>query len=126
MFVLNSLKDDLEAANNELKLILSQKLKELIAEKNDLFKEVIEKAYLELEDEKKQKIVKISKKIKQLGSSLEIQSDKDSHSNIDAFDKKNPNRKLLEVIIKEIKIFSDRTLEFQLMINIDELCKDDN
>jgi DNA invertase Pin-like site-specific DNA recombinase len=116
---------DLEIANEELKLLLTQKIKDLIKESNIKYKEIVENSYNEIEAEKKKRILELTQKVRELQRVNNNDIGKIIKSNLEIFDliinSQRPERKYLEMILDKITVYSDRSLEFKLKVNIDKL-----
>jgi len=122
---LNTLQRELSIASSEFKLIVMQKLKDLNKEDCPEYKEIIENSYLEIENEKKKKIKGLKDKLQGLEKLKIEDKDHNVENNIEGFESiincEIVERKDLERILDKIVINDDRTLEFKLKINIDEL-----
>ncbi|MDW8802835.1 recombinase family protein [Clostridium sp. A1-XYC3] len=119
------LQNEFNIANEELKILLNQKIKDIIKESNNEYKKIIEHSYVQLENEKKKRINELSEKISELQrlniNNIEnnMESNMQIFSNIINSDK--PSRKLLELILEKIIIHDDKSLEFKLLADIDKL-----
>ena len=122
---LNKYQRDLSVAKEELKLILAQKIKELVKASNDEYRDIIQNAYIELEAERKKRVLELSQKVSELKSLNNEDIKKNIKSNIEVFDiiinSEIPKREHLEMILDKIIIYSDRSVEFKLKVNIDKL-----
>ncbi len=122
-------RNDLNIANEELKLLLTQKIKDIMKESNNSYREVIENSYCEMELEKKKRIIELTQKINELQKKICVDNEVNIKSNIEIFDaiinSEVPKRKHLEMILDKIIVYSDRNLEFKLKINIDRLTHSD-
>lgn len=117
----------LHILNEEYKMLINQKIKELASCNNSMQREIIENTYKELEKEKMQSIAylqgliqsdekkNLEEKIQELKTALEY------------FDEiikaKEPNRIILQMIIDKIYIHRDKTIRFKLKTNIEKLLK---
>lgn len=123
MISLNKYKKSIKAANEELKLILKQKIKDITKECNDSYREIIENSYTEMEEEKKRNIFELSRKISELEKNINLE--KVIESNIEIFDSiinsHRPEKKYLEMILDKIIVDHDRNLEFILKVDISKL-----
>jgi DNA invertase Pin-like site-specific DNA recombinase len=119
---------DLNIAKEELRLLLTQKIKDIMKESNNSYKEIIENSYDEMESEKKKRIMELSEKVNELQRISCETIEGNIKSNIEIFDaiinSDIPERKYLEMILDKILVYSDRNLEFKLKINIDKLTQE--
>ena len=119
------LQKDLNIANDELRITLSQKIKDLAKESNAEYREIIESAYKEIELAKKEKIIHLTQKINEMKLVNLVDVENRIKSSIEVF--KNiinaeiPRRKDLELILDEIIVHTDKTLEFILKVDIAKL-----
>lgn len=122
---LDKMQKELNILNDELKLLLNQKIKDLLKETNVEYKQIIENSYNELENEKKKRINELTQKVNKLREANHDNIENNLKATIDIFDKiikkERPDRKLLELILDKIILNSDRSLEFKLLVNIDKL-----
>jgi len=116
------LKNDLNNANEELKLLISQKIKDLIIENNIKYRDIIESSYFQLEEEKKKKINELNLRVLE---SPNINCDLKNKSTMEIFsdliNAEIPERKNLEQLLAKVVIHKDKNLEFRLLVNIDKL-----
>lgn len=120
----NILKKELEQAKAEYKVLLSQKIKDLsfADEENQDF---ITNSYLELEKEKSISIKSLKKRIVEIENEKLEQKQEKLKTAIEYFkeiiNNPKPNKAILNMILNKIYIYHDKTLEFDLKINIKEL-----
>jgi len=119
------LQNKLNILNEEYKMLVSQKIKELACVSNEVQREIIENTYKELEMEKMQSIAYLQEliqndekknsedKIIQLKTSLEYFDE--------IINAKEPSRIVLQMIIDKIYIHRDKTIRFVLKSNIEKL-----
>lgn len=123
--ILNKLQNELNVVNDELKMLLNQKIKDILKESNVEYKQIIEDSYVELENEKKKKINELTQKIGELQKVSNDNIENDIKSNVEliskVIDSETPSRKLLELILDKIIIHDDKSLEFRLLADIDKL-----
>lgn len=122
---INKMKRELSIANEELNLILSQKIKDLAKEESEEYRNIIETAYSEIEGEKKKNILSLIQSIKEVEDSMKSQIRNNLKTTLDIFDNiinaEVPRRENLERILDKIIVYNDRNLEFKLKVNIDNL-----
>ena len=121
------LQNKLNILNEEYKMLVSQKIKELSSANNEFQKEIIENTYKELE---KEKINSISYLISLIESDEKKTSEEKVQklkTAIDYFDEiidtQKPNRMMLQMIINKIYIDKDKTIRFELKTDIEKLYK---
>lgn len=119
------LQNKLNILNEEYKMLINQKVKELAFCNNSMQREIIENTYKELEKEKMQSIAylqgliqsdekkSLEEKIQELKIALEYFDE--------IINAKEPNRIILQMIIDKIYIHRDKTIRFKLKIDIDKL-----
>ncbi len=119
------LQNKLNILNEEYKMLINQKVKELAFCNNSMQREIIENTYKELEKEKMQRIAylqgliqsdekkSLEEKIQELKTALEYFDE--------IINAKEPNRIILQMIIDKIYIHRDKTIRFKLKIDIDKL-----
>ena len=118
------LQNKLNILNEEYKMLINQKVKELAFCNNSMQREIIENTYKELEKEKMQRIAylqgliqsdekkSLEEKIQELKTALEYFDE--------IINAKEPNRIILQMIIDKIYIHRDKTIRFKLKIDIDK------
>ena len=119
------LQNKLNILNEEYKMLINQKVKELAFCNNSMQREIIENTYKELEKEKMHSIAylqgliqsdekkSLEEKIQELKTALEYFDE--------IINAKEPNRIILQMIIDKIYIHRDKTIRFKLKIDIDKL-----
>lgn len=116
---------ELNIANEELKLLLTQKIKDLMKETNAEYRQIVEDSYNQVENEKKGRISDLSYKVSQLEKLDNNDIEKEVKTTIGIFDRiiedERPKQKLLELVLDKILLHEDRSLEFKLKISIDKL-----
>ncbi len=127
---LKTLYKDLKQTKLELKLTISQKIKDLSKEDNIEYGEMIEKSYEELEAAKKKKIADLEKTILELERAENAEESKAASSNREILHRilhtEVPLRKDLEQILDKIVIYASksqkgRQVDFQLKVELDKL-----
>lgn len=119
------LQNKLNILNEEYKMLVNQKIKELASSNNSMQRKIIESTYEDLEKEKMQNITYLQELIKSdEKKSLEEKSIKIKTA-IEYFDEiinaTEPNRLLLQILIDKIYINRDKTIIFNLKTNIEKL-----
>ncbi|MDO5556077.1 MAG: recombinase family protein [Clostridia bacterium] len=119
------IQNKLNMLNQEYKMLISQKIKEITLCNNSMQEEVIENTYRELEKEKMQSIVCLQKLI-QTDKKRDLKEKLTKlKTALEYFDEviktKEPNRKMLYILINNIYIYRDKTIVFDLKVNIDKI-----
>ena len=116
---------ELETLKVEYKVLLNQKIKDLASCINEYQKQMIENIYKELEFDKMNKIEKIQKKLEKEKQEILKEKIIKLKTAMEYFDEiilsKIPNRYVLENIIDTIFIYSDKTIRFDLKVDIKKL-----
>lgn len=119
------IKFEIETLKAEYKVLLNQKIKDLAVNNNEYQRQMIEKSYIELELEKTNKIEKLQEILNK--SELEISKEKIKKlkTAMEYFEEiissEIPSRYVLENIIEMIWIYSDKTVKFDLKVDIEKL-----
>lgn len=119
------LQNKLIILNEEYKMLISQKIKELSACNNTIQREIIENTYKQLEEEKRQNIYILQ-------TAIETDKKKTLEENIiklktaiEYFDEiinsEEPNRMILQMLIDKICISRDKTIIFKLKSDINKI-----
>ena len=108
----------------EYKVLISQRIKEIASSSKDK-KEFIENTYRSLEKEKYKEIEKTKKKLQELqNEDLETKQEKMKQT-IDYFNQiieaEVPDKTILNMLIDKIYIYHDKSVKFELKIDIDNL-----
>ena len=119
------LQNKLNILNEEYKMLINQKIKEMASCNNSMQREIIENTYKELEKEKMQSITYLQEAIQNdEKKNLEEKLTK-LKTSLEYFDEiinaKEPSRIILQMIIDKIYIHRDKTIRFKLKIDIDKL-----
>ena len=110
------LQNKLNILNEEYKMLINQKIKELASSNNSVQREIIENTYKELEKEKMQSITYLLEdKIQKLKTALEYFDE--------IINASKTNRIILQMIIDKIYIHRDKTIRFKLKTDIEKLLK---
>ena len=124
------LQNKLNILNEEYKMLISQKIKEMASCNNSMQREIIENTYKELEKDKMQRIAylqetiqndkkkNLQEKIEKLKTSLEYFDE--------IINAKEPSRIILQSLIDKIYIHRDKTIRFMLKSNIEKLYQSQN
>ena len=119
------LKLEIENLNNEYKVLINQKIKDLSVSTNDYQKSIIENTYKELEKCKTDRIEKLQKMLGQEIEDSEKEKVKELKTAIEYFDEiilsDEPNRYILECLIDKIWIYHDKSIKFELKPDIAKL-----
>jgi len=116
---LDKLKKQLDMVTKELKLILYQKIKDLMKETDPEFRQIIEESYDTMEKEKKSKISELNQRIVKTNEIMlgdiktKILTALDIINRILASPR--PEKSLLELAIVKIYLLKDRTIEIELV-----------
>ena len=119
------LQNKLNILNEEYKLLVSQKIKEIASADNEMARGIIENTYKELEKEKMQNISYIQSLLeKDEKKNLEERANK-LKTSIDYFENvinsEVPNKMILQMLIDKIYIDRDKTIIFKLKTDINKL-----
>lgn len=119
------LQNKLTILNEEYKLLVSQKIKEIASANNEITRKIIENTYKELEEEKMQSIFYLQTLLaKDEKKNLEEKINKIKIS-IDYFDdiinSEEPNRIILQMLIDKIYIDRNKTIIFKLKTDISKM-----
>lgn len=124
--LLKKLERELSVLNDELKLLLSQKIRDLMKEQEPDYRSIVEDSYIELENEKKRRIKSISKQINDLKKVNYFDIKNKLNTTIRYYDEiiesERPDRKILEVVLNRILITKKKQPIFELNLDIDEIC----
>ena len=119
------LQNKLNILNEEYKMLINQKIKELTSSNNSMQREIIENTYKELEEEKMTNISylksliendekkNLEEKIHKLKTSIEYFED--------IINAKEPSRIILQTLIDNIYVSRDKTIRFNLKTNIEKM-----
>lgn len=119
------LQNKLKILNEEYKMLVNQKIKELASSNNNFERKIVEDTYKELEQEKMKNISYLQVLIENdEKKNLERKSDK-LKSAVEYFDEvinsEIPNRMILQMIIDKIYIYRDKTIKINLKTDIEKL-----
>lgn len=119
------LQNNLNILNEEYKMLINQKIKELASSNNSTQREIIENTYKELEEEKMNCISylkslienaekkNLEEKIHKLKTSIEYFDD--------IINAKEPSRIILQTLIDNIYVSRDKTIRFNLKTNMEKM-----
>ena len=121
------LQNKLNILNEEYKMLINQKIKEMASCNNSMQREIIENTYNELEKEKMQRMAHLQELIQNdEKKNLEDKIQK-LKTSVEYFDEiinaSKPNRIILQMIIDKIYIQRDKTIRFSLKADIEKLLK---
>lgn len=119
------LQNKLNILNEEYKMLVSQKIKELASTTNSIQREIIENTYKELEEEKRQHISYLQTAIEtDEKKNLEQKANK-LKTTVEYFDEminaKVPNRMILQMLIDKIYIDRNKIIRFDLKTDIEKI-----
>lgn len=119
------IKYELDTLKAEYKVLLNQKIKDLTSSTNEYQKQMIENTYKELELDKTNKIEKLQEILSKEEQEISKEKIKKLKTAMEYFDEiiseEIPNRYVLENIINQIWIYSDKTVRFDLKVDIEKL-----
>ena len=119
------LQNKLNILNEEYKMLINQKIKELASTNNSMQREIIENTYKELEEEKMTSISylksliesdekkSLEEKIHKLKNAIEYFED--------IINAKEPSRIILQTLIENIYVSRDKSIRFNLKTNIEKM-----
>ena len=119
------IKFEIETLKAEYKVLLNQKIKDLAGNNNEYQKQMIEASYKELELEKTSKIEKLQEILQKAEQDISKEKIIKLKTAMEYFDEiisaEVPSRYVLENIIDTIWIYSDKTVKFDLKVDIKKL-----
>ena len=119
------LQNKLNILNEEYKMLINQKIKEMAFCNNPMQREIIENTYKELESEKMQSITYLQEAIQNDKKKNLEQKKQQLKTSLEYFDEiinaKEPSRIMLQMIIDKIYICRDKTIIFKLKTDINKL-----
>jgi len=122
--LLNKLTKEFAITNEELKILLSQKIKDLMKESDSDYRKILEKNYEELEYAKKKRILGISKQLEEIKKLDDMSSEGTIKSAMKIFDeiinKDIPSKEDLHLVLEKI-VYTDKLPVFHLKNGIDQL-----
>ena len=122
--LLSKLSKEFTITNEELKILLSQKIKDLMKEPNMEYREILEKNYEELELTKKKRIVEISKQLEEIKKLDDVNSENTIKTAMKIFDeiinKDRPSKEDLHLVLEKI-VHKDKAPVFHLKNGLDQL-----
>lgn len=117
------LKNDLRQLKIEYKMITEEKIKQMAS--NTEGKEIIEETFKNIEKEKLSKIQGITATLDRMNKENVERKREKAKNAMDYFDEiisaEKPSKDLLNNVLKEIKIYHDKTIEFELKLEIGKL-----
>lgn len=118
----SKLKNELRIANEEYKVLLAQKIKDIAVATDTTQREMIENTYSQLEKEKAQRILDLKKILEEDSKTLEKEKVQQLKKAIDYFDNiilaEEPNKLILRRLIDKVYIYHNKTIKFSLKPNI--------
>lgn len=110
---------------SEYKVLLNQKIRDLVANSSEYQKQMIENTYQELENDKINKIEKLQQILDKEEQEIAKEKIKKLKTSMEYFDEvifaEIFSRYVLENIIDKIWIYSDKTIKFDLKVDIEKL-----
>lgn len=114
--------------NEEYKLLLSQKIKDLVQVTSLEQREMVENAYKDLESSKQSQIISLKETLAKDDEKILEDKEKKLKSALDIFDEiistNEPSKYLLNSIIDRIVLYNDKTIEFILKGDIKKITQD--
>ncbi len=122
---LRKLQKDERYANEELQMLLKQKVADLMAEGDPESRILLEDNYNELISRQNKKIKELRQNISDFERIEGVDLEDCSKSGLEVFNRilneSSPDRKLLELILDRVVIYHDGNIEFKMQINMDGL-----
>ena len=119
------IKFEIETLKAEYKVLLNQKIKDLAGNYNEYQKQMIESSYKELEIEKTSRIEKLQEILQKEEQEISKEKIIKLKTAMEYFDEvisaEVPSRYVLENIIDTIWIYSNKTVKFDLKVDIEKL-----
>lgn len=119
------LQNKLNILNEEYKMLINQKIKELASSNNSIEREIIENTYKELEEEKMTSISYLKSLIESNEKKNLEEKIHKLKTSIEYFDNivnaKEPSRIILQTLIDSIYVSRDKTIRFNLKTNIEKM-----
>lgn len=110
----------------EISMLISERIKDLVASQDNATKELISKTYKELEENKKRELLEIGKKLEELQTATKESVKKEITNAVALYEKilsfDVPPYYLLEQVLDKIYLYRDKTISFELKVNIEDLC----
>jgi len=119
------LQNKLNILNEEYKMLINQKIKEMVSCNNPMQRKIIENTYKELEGKKMQNITYLQETIQNTEKKNSEDKIKQLKTSLEYFDEiinaEEPSRTMLQMIIDKICICRDKTIIFKLKSDIDKM-----
>lgn len=119
------LRKELEYNNRELRLLLNQKIKDILKENDDEIRAIIDDSYNQLENEKKYMIKTINERLSDLQNKSDKSEKTQNTSALHYFDEiinsKELDSRVLEAVVERIIIYKNKTVFFELKTSIDDI-----
>ncbi len=119
------IKFEIETLKAEYKVLLNQKIKDLANNTNENQTQIVEDSYKKLEIEKTSSIEKLQEILQKAEQEISNEKTKKLKTAMEYFDEvisaEVPSRYVLENIIDTIWIYSDKTVKFDLKVDIEKL-----
>lgn len=121
----DTVKKELDNSNEKLKRIISQKIDDIMSQKDDASRNIIVNSYVEIENGEKRKIIELTDRLKEIEEIDNENRENEIRTALELFDRiiedERPERKLLELILDRIYIYHDKTIEFILRMDTEKL-----
>lgn len=120
------LQNKLNILNEEYKMLISQKIKEIASCNNNFIqRQIIENTYKEIESEKIQSIAYLQTAIEEDKKKTLEQNTIKLKTAVEYFDEiinsEEPNRMILQMLIDKIYIYKNKTIKFKMKIDIEKM-----
>ena len=121
------LQNKLNILNEEYKMLINQKIREMASCNSSMQREIIENTYKELEKEKMQSIEYLQEVIQNDEKKNSEDKAQKLKTSLEYFDEiinsQEPSRIILQMIIDKIYIHKDKTIRFKLKTDIEKMLK---